>query len=78
MKGDTVNATFDLYGEWQQGKLVLEDRGSLGKPFHADGSVDPKGRYSRDPIKNERAQVTVSYGNKFDFDELCANEITKR
>ncbi len=78
MKSDQINATFDLYGEWQNGKLVLTDRGSMGKPFHADGSLDPKGRYSREPLKNESANVTVSYGSKFDFDELCANEITKR
>jgi hypothetical protein len=78
VKADTVNATFDLYGEWQNGRLVLNDRGSMGKPFHADGSVDPKGRYNPMPIKNEQANATISYGTKFDFDEFCANEIVKR
>jgi hypothetical protein len=54
---------------------VLSDQGSMGKPFHADGSLDPKGNYSRTPIKGEQARVTVSFGKRSDFDELCATEI---
>ena len=77
-KTDTLNATFDLYGEWQNGRLILGDRGSMGKPFHADGSLDAKGRYNPRPNKNEQANVTVSYGTKFDFYEFCSNEITRR
>jgi hypothetical protein len=50
----------------------------MGKAFRADGTVDPKGRYNPQPLKNERAEVTVRYGTKFDFDELCSNEIVKR
>jgi len=78
VKGVPVDTSLHLQGEWQHGTLVLRDDGSLGKPFRADGSVQPKGIYGANPIKGERADVSVSYGNKFDFDELCANEIIKR
>lgn len=77
-KGENPARGFDLRGEWQNGKLVLNDQGSMGRPFHADGSLDPKGSYSRTPIKGEQAQATVSFGKRFDFDELCANEIAAK
>lgn len=76
-KGDNSKRGFDLSGVWQNGALVLIDRGSLGKPFHADGTLDAKGRYNPRPIQSEHAEVTVSYGNRFDFDEMCTNEIGK-
>ena len=77
-KGAPVDTSFSLEGKWQQGELVLKDDGSLGKPFRADGSVQPKGIYSPNPVKNEQAEVNVAYGSKLDFDELCANEIVKK
>jgi len=78
VKGAPIDTSFRLEGLWHQGDLVLKDNGSLGKAFRADGSVQPKGIYGAKPIKNEQADVNVSYGSKLDFDELCANEIVKK
>lgn len=74
--GDKSKRGFELTGTWRDGRLALADQGSLGKPFHADGSLDPKGHYNPNPIKGEHAEVTVSFGSRFEFDELCANGIT--
>jgi hypothetical protein len=78
VKGARVDTSFHLEGKWQDGELVLKDNGSLGVPFRADGSVQAKGIYGANPIKNEHADVSVAYGTKLDFDELCANEIVKK
>lgn len=78
VKGASVDTTFRLEGQWQKGELVMKDNGSLGKPFRADGSVQPKGIYAAKPIKNEQANVSVAFGSKIDFDEMCANEIVKK
>jgi hypothetical protein len=78
VKDAPVNTSFHLEGRWQAGQLVLSDGGSFGKPFRADGSVHPRGIYNPHPIKGEHAEVNIAYGNKFDFDEVCANEIVKR
>jgi hypothetical protein len=76
-KGEKPVRGFELRGKWQSGALVLSDAGSMGMAFHADGSLDAKGNYSRAPVKGEQAQATVVFGKRFDFDELCANEIAK-
>jgi hypothetical protein len=78
MKGEAVDTHFHLQGRWQNGALLLEDQGSLGIPFRADGSVHPKGAFNPSPIKNEKAAVIVTKGARFDFDEMCSNSITKQ
>lgn len=72
-----IDYGFILDGVWRNGSLVLNDGGSVGKPFHADGAPDVRGRYSWNPMKTEHAEVTVNYGNRFDFDEMCNNDISK-
>ena len=76
-KGEKPVRNFELRGKWQSGALVLSDVGTMGMALHADGSLNPKGSYSRAPVKGEQARVRVVFGKRFDFDELCANEIAK-
>ncbi len=76
-KTDKVKSGFELRGRWENGALLLSDQGSLGKPFHADGSLDPRGRYTLKALKDEHAEGKIAFGKRFDFDELCANEIAK-
>lgn len=77
-KNEPIKSGFELHGRWENGGLVLSDQGSMGKPFHADGSLDPRGRYTFAPLKGEHAEGTIAFGRRFDFEELCANEIGKR
>jgi hypothetical protein len=62
VKGAPVDPILHFEGMWQKAELVLKNNGSMGKPFRADGSVQAKGIYSANPIKNEQADVNVAYG----------------
>jgi hypothetical protein len=51
---------FDLFGKWQGGRLVMEDRGNTGEKF-------------RSGLKIDHASVNLDWGTYSDFKTLCGS-----
>lgn len=73
--GEKPNRSFDLYGVWRNGELVLDDKGNLGHTFEANGTLAPKGRYGRAPAPGEHAAVALAYGSREEFEALCKSQV---
>jgi len=50
---------FDLAGRWQGSKLMMDERGGRGHPF-------------RSGLRIENASVTLEWGTRSDFKDMCA------
>lgn len=62
---------FSLEGSFQGQQLVLDDRGSLAAGFNQDGS--PRGVGVGVYGSKEKADATLAYGSKSDFETICRN-----
>jgi hypothetical protein len=61
---------FELHGVWQNGELVVDDKGSMRRSFRLDGSAAGEGSVTVSP-SSEHAAVTLAYGTQEQAQALC-------
>lgn len=61
---------FDLYGIWQNPKLVLEDHGSLGSAFLPNGQAY-LGPGNDQPPPGKNLAITLVPGSRAQFEAVC-------
>lgn len=60
--------SFELYGQWRNPNLVLDDRGSLAVAFMPDGSVN-RGHLG---TRSEPVTITLHEGSFSEFEGACS------
>jgi hypothetical protein len=65
---------FHLRGQWRNGNLVMDDKGSMAAWLKRN-DLPPRRSKHHPQRKGNRAEVTVVYGERSQFDDLCSNLI---
>lgn len=73
---DNYRRSFRLSGQWHGPELVMNDGGTLDRNFKIDGTPKLKKAPWPSAGHEQRATITLQWGNSGDFETMCRNEIS--